>query len=577
MVDIFLILISHLFFCSASHTSPSSNIYKNEKLIYQPKTLENHAATTEILIFTFFNTAIIDDIQNNRKSSPKLKGFLFVLYSQSLKLRNLLSSEEFVLKITPRIEDQPSPLDKLFVRYRQDTKNPWATLIRYEELLERGQNEKVKNFDAMSPNDTLPRFSETSVRRFMNSCLVDERYQMVLSGGEAINRGYRHDIRVSLSKYVAYETERLLCKLAYEKTGVEVNSIEEIHQKLEIDYPACPIPPQRRAIISENLYVTAPFIEFKRKKETTISMEVEEEQLANQQVIQETSENEQPLDQQLTQEIDIIKSMERHKLKPAHKSKRSKRKAFKEEGQTQPEDLYKEKDLVLQPLVSNRLAKATEIITFLNLNLAVIKDFFFSNLVLRREMIFALDRLRIDLNSLITLMIDKDMKKTLLPRISDQPCLFTKIVAKYRIDQLNPWITLFSISYFPEHLKSALNIDYIVRNGGLKCSLERSSDLNESLYTMLKPYLVDNSPLLFPDYKYKEPNDITGKLFMKYYRMETEMLLCRIIHEKFGITVKSFSEINERFLTDLLIPSDKSKLSGRLLYAKAPFIRFEPK
>lgn len=262
-----LSLIFTFCFVSKNYVNPLkidniTSFYKETKLIYQPETLERFATVTETLVFILLNSEIIEDIKRIQNLSRPMINALKNLLNLFYEIRYALLSDNLVLSILPRVEDQVDPYFKVLAKYQQDLYNPWAAKISYNfanDILRK----IIKRFD---PNCKL-------CTRKLNtkSCVVDHLKTYLIDGSAPIfsnvdskAHGFKLGVWFFFAKYVAYETERLLCENVYEKTGIAVDSLEDIHEKVTFD-PEYKIPSRRSLITSKILFVKAPFIEFRKK------------------------------------------------------------------------------------------------------------------------------------------------------------------------------------------------------------------------------------------------------------------------------------------------------------------------
>ena len=233
---------------------------------------------------------------------------------------------------------------------------------------------------------------------------------------------------------------------------------------------------------------------------------------------------------------------------------------------------YKETELILDPILSDRLAYVTEILITLNLNNSIVDDILSDHSSSNAYVEPALIQIGRRMKKLIKfLFYEQRMRKLLLPRISDQTSIYTKLLAKYRVDNVNPWATQILLSCLPDSIKSTFNFeDY--SGTGLKRKLERSAKLRSLLQESLGPYLVDNSAPLFEPRLFR-----ILQFFLKFDQNETEEILCQMVLGKTGISVKSIEEINDLFITEPKIPKTKNSCTSLSIYAQAPFIHFQLK
>lgn len=174
-------------------------------------------------------------------------------------------SEKFVQIILPRVDDQPDMYLKLLAKFQRDSGNPWNAKISYDHI-----NEDVKRALSIfkSRNETnfkKPRskfFEEMPIKKFLKPFVEGSERIFEVTNDKMTSGRFPFSFR----KYIRHETEKVLCEMAYKMTGIDVKSLEELHQKVNNTY-VFGIPYSKLGITSRNLFVYAPFIKFVKKKE----------------------------------------------------------------------------------------------------------------------------------------------------------------------------------------------------------------------------------------------------------------------------------------------------------------------
>lgn len=240
------------------------NICKHDKLVYRSRTLEIRAFSTETIVFSDFNKAIISHILDNQSLSADIKTALENLRSQLLELKYLLISKKFVRIILPRIEDQTGDYEKLLAKYQQDIGNPWATRV-FTDSLNPEILKKLIDFDSRSARFNRDFFKKPCAKKYLKPHLIDGSSPIFSTKNTLIYDKFKS----YFAKFIQYETEKLLCKVVLEKTGIKVNSFAEIHAKTDFE-AMNEIPVGKLGINSKDLFIEAPFINFQKKAKQPI-------------------------------------------------------------------------------------------------------------------------------------------------------------------------------------------------------------------------------------------------------------------------------------------------------------------